>query len=134
MSGAKPKGGESLQKQVLTVSELTARVKDLLETAFPFVWVAGEISNFSRPRSGHCYLTLKDDQSQLRAVMWRSTAARVKFDLDDGLEVVCRGHVDVYAPRGSYQLIIEEIQPRGLGALELALLAHHPRAHRTASA
>jgi exodeoxyribonuclease VII large subunit len=107
--------------RVFTVAELTAEIKDLLESVFTSVWVAGEISDFARPRSGHCYLTLKDDEAQLRAVLWRTTAARVKFDLHDGLEVVCRGHLDLYAPRGSYQLIIDEIQPRGVGALELAL-------------
>jgi exodeoxyribonuclease VII large subunit len=107
--------------QVLSVSELTDRIKDLLEGSFPSVWVAGEISNFSRPQSGHCYLTLKDDRAQLRAVIWRSTAARVRFDLEDGLEVICRGQIDLYAPRGTYQLVIQEIQPKGIGALELAL-------------
>lgn len=111
----------SSPERVLTVSQLTAGIKELLETAFPAVWVAGEISDLARPRSGHCYLTLKDDASQIRAVMWKGTAARLRFDLDDGLEVVCRGHLDVYAPRGSYQLIVDEIQPKGLGALELAL-------------
>ena len=105
----------------LSVSQLTARIKDLLEGQFPSVWVAGEVSNFSRPQSGHWYFTLKDDQAQIRAVMWRGTAARVKFDLADGLEVVCHGHVDVYAPRGSYQLVVDELQPKGVGALELAL-------------
>lgn len=105
---------------VLSVSELTAVVKELLERALPMVWVSGEISNFSRPSSGHCYLTLKDDRAQLRAVIWRMTAARLRFDLEDGLEVVCRGHLDVYAPRGTYQLVIEEIEPKGVGALELA--------------
>ncbi len=109
------------QLRVLSVWELTSRIKDLLESSFPLVWVAGEISNLARPRSGHCYLTLKDDRAQLRAAVWRNTAARLRFDLHDGLEVVCRGHLDVYAPRGSYQLIIEEVQPKGLGALELAL-------------
>ncbi|MBN2024936.1 MAG: exodeoxyribonuclease VII large subunit [Pirellulales bacterium] len=106
---------------ILTVSELTAGIKELLETALADVWVSGEIADFARPRSGHCYFTLKDDQSQLRAVLWRSAAARARFDLVDGLEVVCRGHLDVYAPRGSYQLIVESIEPRGWGALELAL-------------
>lgn len=106
---------------VLSVSQLTASIKDLLEGAFPDVWVSGEISNFSRPQSGHCYLTLKDSDAQIRAVMWRGTASRVRFDMHDGLEVVCQGHVDVYAPRGSYQLVIEQIEPRGMGALELAL-------------
>ncbi len=109
------------RQPVLSVWELTAQIKDLLETSFPTVWVAGEVSNLARPRSGHCYLTLKDDRAQLRAAIWRNTAARLRFDLHDGLEVICRGHIDVYAPRGSYQLIIEQIQPKGLGALELAL-------------
>jgi exodeoxyribonuclease VII large subunit len=106
---------------VLTVSALTLLVKEVVEGTFPLVWVSGEISNFSRPTSGHCYLTLKDDESQLRAVIWRTTAANVRCDLHDGLEVICRGHLDVYAARGTYQLVIEEIQPKGLGALELAL-------------
>ncbi len=105
----------------LSVSELTAQIKDLLEAAFPEIWVAGEISNFARPQSGHCYLTLKDDRSQLRAVMWRGVAARLRFEPQDGMEVVCRGHVDLYAARGSYQLVIADIVPQGVGALELAL-------------
>jgi exodeoxyribonuclease VII large subunit len=109
------------ERQVLSVWELTAQIKGLLETSFPTVWVSGEISNFARPQSGHCYLTLKDERAQLRAAMWRTTAARVRFDLNDGLEVICRGRVEVYAPRGNYQLIIEHIEPRGIGALELAL-------------
>jgi exodeoxyribonuclease VII large subunit len=100
---------------------LTSQLKDLLEGAFPAVWVAGEISNFTRSQSGHCYLTLKDDRAQLRAVMWRGVAVRTRFDLHDGLEVICRGHIDVYAARGSYQLVIGDIVPRGMGALELAL-------------
>jgi exodeoxyribonuclease VII large subunit len=107
-------------EQILTVSEVTDQIKDLLETSFPNVWIEGEISNFSRPRSGHCYLTLKDDEAQLPAVIWRSTASRLRFDLHDGLEVVCLGHLDVYPPRGRYQLIIREIEPKGIGALELA--------------
>jgi exodeoxyribonuclease VII large subunit len=105
----------------LMVWELTAQVKDLLEAAFPGVWVTGEISNLSRPQSGHCYLTLKDDRAQLKAAMWRPVASRVRFDLQDGLEVICQGRLEVYAPRGSYQLIIEQIEPKGMGALELAL-------------
>ncbi|MGO8691075.1 MAG: exodeoxyribonuclease VII large subunit [Thermoguttaceae bacterium] len=106
---------------ILSVSELTAQIKDLLENSFPAVWVSGEISNLSRPQSGHCYLTLKDDRAQIRAAIWRGAAARVRFQLADGLEVVCQGHLDVYAPRGSYQLIIDQIEPKGMGALELAL-------------
>ena len=108
-------------ERVLSVAELTAQIKDLLEGSFPTVWVGGEISNFARPQSGHCYFTLKDEQAQIRAVMWRGAASRIRFDLEDGLEVICQGHLDVYAPRGSYQLVVDQIVPRGIGALELAL-------------
>jgi exodeoxyribonuclease VII large subunit len=85
------------------------------------VWVGGEISKFSRPQSGHCYFTLKDDRAQIRAVVWRTAASRLKFDLHDGLEVICQGDLEVYAPRGTYQLVARQIEPRGIGALELAL-------------
>jgi exodeoxyribonuclease VII large subunit len=106
---------------VVSVSELSWRIQDILERSFPSVWVAGEIADFARPQSGHCYFTLKDDKARISAVVWRMTAARVRFDLHDGLEVICRGHVEVYAPRGKYQLIVEAIEPKGIGALELAL-------------
>jgi exodeoxyribonuclease VII large subunit len=108
-------------ERVLTVSQFTALLKGVVEERFPAVWVAGEISNFSQPQSGHCYFTLKDDGAQLRAVLWRTTAARLKLQLHDGLDVVCRGRLDLYPPRGSYQLVVDELQPKGVGALELAL-------------
>jgi exodeoxyribonuclease VII large subunit len=108
-------------QQTLTVAQLTSQIKNKLEGEFTSVWVVGEVSNYSRPQSGHSYFTLKDDQAQIRAVMWRSAAAKLKFDVADGLDVVCHGHIDVYAPRGSYQLVIDELQPKGMGALELAL-------------
>ncbi|HEX3602251.1 MAG TPA: exodeoxyribonuclease VII large subunit [Lacipirellulaceae bacterium] len=103
------------------MAQLTAQIKDSLEGGFPDVWVSGEISNYSRPQSGHSYFTLKDDQAQIRAVMWRSATARLKFEMADGLDLICHGHLDVYAPRGSYQLVVDEVQPKGVGALELAL-------------
>ncbi len=115
------------QRRALSVWELTSQIKDLLETAFLSVWVSGEMCDLARPRSGHCYLTLKDDRAQIPAVMWRSVADRLKFALHDGLEVLCRGRLEVYAPRGKYQLIIEEIEPKGIGALELALRQLHER-------
>ncbi len=111
----------STNERVLTVTQLTAQLKGVVESKFSEVWVAGEISNFSRPQSGHCYFTLKDDAAQLRGVIWRGTASKLKFNLEDGLEVVCRGHLDVYPPRGSYQLVVEQIHLQGVGALELAL-------------
>ncbi|QDT00507.1 exodeoxyribonuclease VII large subunit [Adhaeretor mobilis] len=121
MSTAFPAEPTDAARGVLSISQITAQLKGMVEQEFGSVWVSGEISNFSRPQSGHCYLTLKDDAAQLRAVLWRGTASKVKFDLHDGLEVVCRGHLDVYPPRGSYQLVIEKIEPLGVGALELAL-------------
>lgn len=107
--------------EVLTVSELTAILRGVVEQCFPAVWVAGEISNLARAASGHVYFTLKDEGAQLRAVMWRSAAQRLRFELRDGLQVVAHGPLEVYPPRGQYQLIVEQVVPQGMGALELAL-------------
>lgn len=104
----------------LTVSQLTQRIKGVLEHQLGTFWVTGEISNLSRPRSGHFYFNLKDENAVLPVAMWRSTAARLKFDLDDGQEVVCQGSLDVYAPHGAYKLIVRKIEPLGLGPLQLA--------------
>ncbi len=114
-------GAGNAEPQPLTISAATAQIKELVEGRFPHLWVTGEISNFARATSGHCYLTLKDAHAQLRAVIWRTTASQLRFTLEDGLEVVCEGGVEVYAPRGAYQLVIRSVQPKGLGALELAL-------------
>ena len=107
-------------EKVYTVSKLTRLIKQELEGAFPLLWVEGEISNFHRHRSGHLYFTLKDEVCQLRTVMFRSEAQQVPFEMKDGLQVVCRGHVNVYEPRGEYQLIVEMVEPKGKGALQLA--------------
>src|SRR5437763_8723079 len=105
----------------LTVSELTGGVKAILEAALgDGVWVTGEVSNLARPSSGHLYLKLKDAGSQLNTVVYRGVALRLRFDLQDGMEVIARGRVIVYVPRGEYQLQVEEIQPQGIGPLELA--------------
>lgn len=104
-----------------SVSRLTAEIKQLLEGTLSTQYVAGEISNCRPARSGHVYFTLKDEQSQISAVMWRSSAARLGFELQDGQEIVAIGRVEVYAPRGSYQLIVQQAIPQGLGALELKL-------------
>lgn len=108
------------QPKPVSVSELTAHIKGVLEETFPPMWVSGEISSLARPRSGHLYFTLKDNHAQIRGVIWRSVASRLKFDLEDGQAVLCYGNVDVYAARGSYQLIVRKIEPQGLGALQLA--------------
>ena len=106
--------------RIYTVSEITQLIKLELESTFPLLWVEGEISNFHRHHSGHLYFTLKDEMSQLRAVMFRSEAAQVPFELKDGLQVVCKGRINVYEPRGEYQLLAEVVEPKGKGALQLA--------------
>ncbi|MCA9039530.1 MAG: exodeoxyribonuclease VII large subunit [Planctomycetaceae bacterium] len=108
------------EEAVWSVSELTRQIKDVLESSFPLVWVAGEISSITHARSGHVYLTLKDEHAQISGVIWKGTASRLRFDLEDGLQVVAAGSVEVYQPRGSYQLIIRELIPQGMGPLELA--------------
>ncbi|MGB9005131.1 MAG: exodeoxyribonuclease VII large subunit [Candidatus Aminicenantales bacterium] len=106
--------------KVFTVSQVTQMVKEMLEVAFPVLWVEGEVSNFHRHQSGHQYFILKDERSQLRAVMFRGEARQLRFDLKDGLQVVCRGRLNVYEPRGEYQIVIELAEPKGKGALQLA--------------
>ena len=107
---------------MLTVSELTRRIRSSLEDQFPSVWVEGEISNLRCPSSGHQYFTLKDRASQVRAVLFRRQAERLKFALQDGLEVLVSGRLTVYEPRGDYQLLIEAVEPKGIGALQLAFM------------
>ena len=105
---------------IYTVSELTRQIKDSLEGLFPNIWVEGEISNLRIPSSGHYYFTLKDSQSQIRGVMFRSQQRILPFVPEDGMRVICRGRVNVYEPRGEYQLLVETLEPKGKGALQLA--------------
>jgi exodeoxyribonuclease VII large subunit len=109
-------------RPILTVSELTQEIKDILEEKFPDIWVEGEVSNLRSPPSGHIYFTLKDDFSQIRAVLFKMQARTLRFIPEDGLEVICRGRVSLYEKRGDYQLILESIEPKGIGALQLAFL------------
>ena len=106
--------------KALTVSQLTARLKGVVESSFKFVWVSGEISNCKQAGSGHVYFTLKDEDSQIAAILWRSTAQRLRFELRDGLKVLAAGPIQLYETRGQYQLIAEQLEPQGVGALELA--------------
>lgn len=105
---------------VMTVSQLNARIKKLLETNFAYVWVLGEISNLKIPASGHAYFTLKDKQSQIRAVMFRAQFSRLKFRPEDGMAVLCQGRLTVYEPQGAYQIVVEGLEPQGRGALQIA--------------
>lgn len=121
MSRKKVKDRNVIQSdRIYTVSEINGLIKGEIERTFSSVWVVGEISDFKRAHSGHLYFTLKDEASQLRVVMWRSSASRVKFELENGLQVLCRGPVNVYEPRGQYQLIVDLVEPKGKGALQLA--------------
>jgi exodeoxyribonuclease VII large subunit len=109
-------------RYILTVSELNQEIKDILELRFPDIWVEGEISNLRTPPSGHIYFTLKDDFSQIRAVLFKMQARSLRFSPEDGLHVICRGRVSLYEKRGEYQLILENLEPKGIGALQLAFL------------
>ena len=108
------------ERKIYTISQLTREVKIHLEGEFFDVWVVGEVSNFSQPSSGHLYFTLKDQRSQLPAVMFRSARRYLKFQPKDGVAVLARGHITVYEPRGAYQLLVEWMEPRGKGALQAA--------------
>ncbi|MBS3733166.1 MAG: exodeoxyribonuclease VII large subunit, partial [Desulfobacterales bacterium] len=110
----------STERKIFSVSELTARIKALLETSYPFVWISGEISNIRVPASGHYYFTLKDPEARIQAVMFRGQNRNLKFMPEDGMTVTGFGRVSVYAPRGNYQVILEYLEPSGAGALQAA--------------
>jgi exodeoxyribonuclease VII large subunit len=110
-------------ERILTVSQLNDNIKFLLEEAFGRVLVEGEVSNLRRPQSGHAYFTLKDDKSQIRAVFFRPFGAfekRNQLELEEGLKVLCRARLNVYFPRGEYQLVVDSFEPLGAGALQKA--------------
>ncbi|MFZ0613605.1 MAG: exodeoxyribonuclease VII large subunit [Desulfobacterales bacterium] len=106
--------------RIYTVSELTGRIKAILEQNFPFIWITGEISNFRRPASGHFYFTLKDAVAQIQTVMFKGQNQHLKFVPEDGMSVTGLGRISVFEPRGSYQVILEYIEPKGTGALQVA--------------
>ncbi len=108
------------EKFVYTVSRLTREIKELLEMSFPRLWVEGEISNFKRHTSGHLYFTLKDEQAQINCAMWRFRANGLLFEPRDGMQVVVEGELQVYEKGGYYQLVVHQIQPAGVGALQMA--------------
>ncbi len=107
-------------KRAISVAELTAQIRNLLEGEFCDIWVEGEVSNFKRHSSGHWYFTLKDEQAQLRCASFRNQNLYIRFRPQDGLKVRARGYISVYDPRGEYQLLVNSIEPVGKGALQLA--------------
>ncbi len=108
-------------RRVFTISQLNAEVHQLLEASFPELWVEGEISNCKAYPSGHTYLSLKDDKSQVRAVLFKGASFGVKFKFMDGLKILARGRVTSYESRGELQFIISTAEPRSIGAIQLAL-------------
>lgn len=110
----------SQSRHVFSVTELNNAARRLLEGQFPAVWIEGEISNLVLPRSGHLYFTLKDDSAQVRAAMFRGNNVHLNFRPKDGVQVLLRGRLSLYAPRGDYQLIVDQMEEAGLGALQRA--------------
>jgi exodeoxyribonuclease VII large subunit len=107
------------EKHIYSVSELTKHIRIILEDSFPGVWVEGEISNFVHHSSGHMYFTLKDPVSSIKCAMFKGSNMKLKFKPKDGMKIICLGSVSVYEPRGDYQLIAAEMEPKGIGALQL---------------
>ena len=107
-------------REVVTVSELTNRIRAVLESTHAEVWVEGEIANRRIWRTGHLYFTLRDEHAQLKAVMFRSAVRCLTFTPEDGLRVIARGRMTVYEPKGEYQIVCEHLQPQGVGALQVA--------------
>ncbi|HMD32620.1 MAG TPA: exodeoxyribonuclease VII large subunit, partial [Candidatus Acidoferrales bacterium] len=107
-------------RKVWTVSQLTARIRDLLESEFEDLWIEGEISNVHSSQAGHLYFTLKDEKAQIRCACFRDKLRGIRFRPEDGLKVTVRGAVSVYELRGEYQVYVTQIEPVGLGALQLA--------------
>ncbi len=107
-------------KYIYKVGELTSQIKTILEDSFSKIWVEGEISNFSAPSSGHIYFTLKDDKSELKCAFFKGYNEKIKFKINDGMHAICFGKVSLFEKRGQYQLIVSRMEPKGIGALQLA--------------
>ena len=104
----------------LTVSQITARVKGVLEDSLPYCWVTGELSDYRKPSTGHCYFSLQDESSQLSCVMFRFYAQQLRFEPEPGMQVLIYGNVSVYERGGRYQFYTYRIQPAGVGEMALA--------------
>jgi len=112
----------AIADRIQTVSELTGSLRRVLESEFPFVSVVGEISNLRRPFSGHLYFTLKDATAQIKAVLFKTQQRYLACNPADGMEIICRGRISLYEPRGEYQLVIDALEERGTGSLQLAFV------------
>ena len=117
---ASPARSTSQPRRIMTVSELTSEIRGLLESSYSEILVDGEISNCRLWNTGHLYFTLKDDHSQLKVVMFRTTVRYLKFQPENGLRVIARGRISVYEPKGEYQIVCRHLEPYGIGTLQLA--------------
>lgn len=108
------------ERKILSVTEITRKIRIYLEETFPQVWIQGEISNCRRHTSGHLYFTLKDETAQISALMWQSNLETLLFAPEDGMKVIVRGAITVYPPKGNYQIDVDKMQPVGIGELQLA--------------
>jgi exodeoxyribonuclease VII large subunit len=108
------------QEKIYTVTEITREIKGLLEESFPTLWIEGEVSNYTLHSSGHRYFSLKDENAQLRCTLWRFRGGRLRFEPEDGMQVIALGNISVYERNGQYQLDVMELIPAGLGKLEIA--------------
>jgi exodeoxyribonuclease VII large subunit len=120
-----PPGRE--QENPLTVTQVNAWIKRTLDRGLSTFWLAGEIGSITRSGAGHVYLTLKDESNQISAVIWKSTWEKCRFEIKEGLAVLCMGKIDVYGPRGSYQVVVQKIEPQGVGALQIAFRKLHAK-------
>lgn len=116
-----PKVNADKERRIFSVSQIVQDIKLILENTFSEIWVEGEVSNFSAQASGHFYFTLKDDAAVLPAAMFARANREVKFKIENGLKVICFGKISLYGPSGKYQIIVEKIEPKGIGSLQLAL-------------
>lgn len=111
---------ENQNSKIYTVSKLTEEIQTLLEGSFDFVWLEGEISNFRAPDSGHYYMVIKDEGAQIRSVMFRTQVRYLRFIPENGMKVIVQGRIGLYQPRGEYQIILDYLEPMGVGALSMA--------------
>jgi exodeoxyribonuclease VII large subunit len=122
--------GKRTGPRVYSVSELTREIKGVLEGRFPQILIKGEVSNFTRSGAGHVYFTLKDEEACLSAVLFRTEASRLRFELRDGMSVLLRGRIAVHEPRGQYQIICDSVEPLGAGALQIAFEQLKDKLHK----
>ena len=120
MKEESPEQPDATQRDIYSISRLNHEVRGMLEADFPMIWVEGEISNIARPSSGHLYFSLKDETAQVRCAMFRTRSRHIGLNPDNGMQVLARARVSLYEPRGDFQLIVEQMEETGDGALRRA--------------